>query len=512
MGFLDNFIQLIPGRKKPPNLTTPAPQQIVIASTFPAWEVNTPQYQAPTPYTMINEGYRLNEIVYSCINMRCKAIGEAPCRVIDEAGETPETIKDHPLKLLLKSVNERITEQQFWQISELYLLVAGFCAWEKERNNLGEVIRLWPMRPDWCGFFRGDNRLLDRIRYQPYGLPPVDVSVDDVLIFQYFDPLYPMLKGWSPTMQAYKLMGVDNNTTNFLDLFFKSGAVPAGLLKTLAVLSDPEAERIRNRWQTQHGGSTNWSRPAVLGSGVEYQSMTMPFKDMGFGDIDARSEARLCGLYQVPPIMISAKIGMDRSTYSNYGEAKKSFYENTVMNEWVYLAGQVQQQMLPDFGEEDNLVVEFDTTGIKALQEDRTAQWTRAVTAATSGVITRDEARTEMGLDPIDDVPVFVGSGAPAVGEETQEAEEIPPALLAAGQQAEQDGMDEMDKEEMPDGKEAKPDPEADQEEKRFREFAARRKKEGKRADILKFNFKHLQGLRLSLLLNEVGVTSGSPF
>lgn len=507
MGFIDNLINLIPGvTREKPNQKGP-----VVAGTFPSWEVVTPQYPTPTPYNSMRLGYKLNEIVYSCVNLRSTAIGEAPLKVYNITGETPEEDKQSALIKLLKRPNDRITQAMFWQVTELYLLVAGFCAWEKERNRLGEVIRLWPMRPDWCGFMRGQNRMLDYIRYQPYGLPPVDVPIDDVVLFQYWDPMYPGLKGWSPTMQAYSIMGVDNNTTAFLDRFFKSGAVPAGLLKTASTLTETEARRIQSLWESQHGGAQNWAKTAVLGSGVEWQSTTMTFKDIGFGDVDARSESRICGMFRVPPIMISAKIGMDRSTYSNYQEAKKGFYENSVMNEWGFLSGMVAEQLLPDFyADPENYTTEFDSGNIKALQEDRNAQWQRATQAAIASLITRDEAREEMGLDPIDETDVFVGNAAPAVGEETEPAEDVPPQLagfmgapVTSGSASEQPEQDEEP--------EKPPTPEEELEEKRYREFVARRKKEGKTAEIARFQFKHIKGARLSRLLVEAGATP-NPF
>jgi hypothetical protein len=171
------------------------------------------------------------------------------------------------------------------------------------------------------------------------------------------------------------------------------------------------------------------------------------------------------------------------------------------MNEWGYLAGMVAEQLLPDYyPDPENYSVEFDAGKIKALQEDRNAQWQRATLAATSNIITRDEAREEMGLDPIDDVPVFLGTAAPAPGEETEEAE-VPPALAPFIGAPQSSGSPTGDDEQP----EKPPSPEEELEEKRYREFVARRKREGKTAEISRFQFKHLKGVRLSRVLMEAG-------
>ncbi len=510
MGFWDSLVQTFVGDKKPKDLPNAS------AAIYPVYEVQTPQYQYPNPYNLAINGYKANEIVYACISKRAKAISEAGLMVYDTTGETKERDEQHALAQLIRKPNERVTEEEFWQISEIYLLIAGFSAWEKEYNRLGEVINLWPMRPDWCSFYRGQGSPLRAIRYQPYGLPPVDIPAEKVLIFQYFDPIFPLLKGFSPVMAAYKSIGVDNNATDFLNQFFRDGAQVSGLLKTTQSIGDVEGERIRRRWTQQHGGVGNWGQPAVLGSGIEYQQMGLNFRDMQFGDLDARSESRICSVMEVPPILVGAKVGLDRSTFSNFSEARKAFYEETVTPEWRFMASQVREQLLPDFEDDtESWSVAFDIAQVKALQEDRTASWARAVSAATAGLVTRDEARAEMGLDPIDEVDVFVGN-APAPGEETVQAE-TPEQLKpftgeAQSPETETETGDESEAVELEEDKaEAEPTEDEVAEEKRFKAFAEKRVREGKSSEIEAFRFDYLDATRQAELLAEVGAVSNLP-
>jgi len=492
MGFWDTLVQSVTGRRKE-NKASPA-----YASIYPVYEQQTPQYPAPNPYSLAQAGYRSNELIYACIGKRARAIAEAPMWVYDDSGETPEEIKDHSLRLLLRHPNERVTEKKFWQITQIFLDIAGFAAWEIERNNLGEPITLWPMRPDFCSFYRGDGRPIRAVRYQPYGLPPVNIPIENVLLYEYFDPLFPLLKGFSPTMACLRQLGVDNSTTDFLKLFMQDGAQFSGLLKTVQSLTDVEAERIQQRWQKQHGGVQNWAKVAVLGSGAEYQSTQMNMRDMTFPELDARTESRICMSFEMPPILVGAKIGMDRSTYSNYAEARRAWYEEWVSPQWEILASDTQEQMLPQYHDDaDSYLCEFMTRKVKALQEDKNLTWQRSILASTSGVITRDEAREEMGFDPIDNAPVFVSSGAPEPGEETAE---IPEQLMpfVSGESDTED----------PYGSDA----EQELEEKQFRSFAARRLKENKSAEISSFKWRFIPSWKRDILLAEVGAPQSAPF
>ncbi len=397
-----------------------------IANTWPAWEFTTPQYPAPSPYGLAREGYRKNEIVFACVQKRAGAVAEAPLRVWDDPDEKKrQEIADHDLRKLLRRPNPHMGEVEFWQASQIYLDIAGFCVWEGEFNRLGEPIALWPMRPDWCSFLRGPGNPLRAIRYQPPGLQYVDVDAHRCLVLMEFDPLYPMLKGLSRSAVALRVTSVDNAATDFLKLFFQNGAVVNGLLKTAQSLQESEAARIRKMWREQHGGVGNWVDPAVLGAGVEYQPMSMNFKDMDFGVIDGRDEVRICQIFETPPILVGAKAGLDRATYANYKEARAAFYEETVMPRWRWLESEIAQQLAPHFGEDAfEIVTEFDISRIRALQEDRDAKWTRANQGFTGGWATRDEARLEAGLEPIDgDVPVFAQQST-AVGQEVEQEKE----------------------------------------------------------------------------------------
>lgn len=419
--------------------TTPGAAGPGIAATFPLYEQVAPQYPYPTPYSLAQQGYRRNEVLYACIAKRAAAVAEAPLRMYQKQkrrGGAQTELEGHPLRELIKQPNEAMGEVEFWQAVQIYLDIAGFSVWEIEFDNLGYPLHLWPMRPDWCSFLRGEHRPLRAVRYQPWGgLPYVEVPVERLLVFMEFDPLYPMLKGLSRTSIALRTVSVDNAATDFVKIFFERGAVINGLLKTQQNLNQAEASRIKQLWREQHGGVAQWGEPAVMGSGVDYQQMQMSFKDMAFDELDGRNEARICQIMETPPILIGARIGLARSTFSNYGEARKAFYEETINPRWRWLQSEITQQLLPHYGDDPNVVEgEFDKSEVIALQENRDAKVKRADQMFKGGWATRDEARAEVGLDAVDgDVPVFATApGATEVGTEIEQKQEEQAAQQAA--------------------------------------------------------------------------------
>ena len=481
MGYLDQLanLQEIVNRQRTQFITqlgiTPDKPY---ASFYPDWETTTPQYVTPNPYSLAQMGYRTNELVYTCIQTRAQALAEAKLKVYRLEDEELAQV-DHPMMELMKAPTPGLSEQEFWQVVETYLLIAGFSAWEKERNNKGEVIRLWPMRPDWCSFIRGQQKPIAAIRYQPWGMQFADIPIEDIVLFQYFDPLYPLLKGYSPTMTALDLIDTDNTATKVIRTFLNNGNFLGGVLTTEQALADAEAERIKTRWRQEHGTSESAGDIAVLGKGVSFEPYSMTFKEATFPELDSRSEARICMVFRVPPMLIGAKIGVDRSTYSNYKEARQGFYESTISAEWQFLAGQLQEQLLPDYRSQ-GLICEFDTSKVKALQEDRNAQVERAIKLYQSGVAKLNEARKEAMLSALD-------AEGDVFKTEPAESETLP-----------QNGVLE------------EPTDEAKEEVTAFRKFAKSRIKEGKRDLLPTFDFKHLGYAEQSKLLAEFGTVAKS--
>jgi len=67
------------------------PDGMAYASFYPEWEVTTPQYPTPNPYSLAQLGYRTNELVFTCINVRADSIAEAPLWVFDDTAEKCDT-------------------------------------------------------------------------------------------------------------------------------------------------------------------------------------------------------------------------------------------------------------------------------------------------------------------------------------------------------------------------------------------------------------------------------------
>lgn len=463
------------------------------ASFYNPIEVSAPSYIQPNPYTMITAGYTSNEFAYSIIQKRALAKSQAVVKLCQYPDG--EEVEEHPLLDLLHNPNPapNMTWQVWEQMKQVTQDIAGFCAFEIEYSNVGDIRALWYMTPYWCSFLRGQQEPLRAIRYQPWGLQPIDIPFKDeagrpkILFFsdgENFDPRTDRIRFRSPMMAAFPQVEVDNAMTFFLNDFVKHGAKFAGLISVAQTIDQTQADDYRRRWRDQHGGAENWSDPLILGNGATYSSMQMNFRDMAFPEFDARIELRICNAFGISTIVAGARAGLDVSSYNNKAQAQKDWYHDWVIPSWKSDADNIGTQLLPlYFSYPENYYIEFDFSDVYALKEDRDAQVKRAVDGYKAKVMKLNEARDEIGLPPVDDGDDFAAD---------------PPPQPFGNQNGNPFGKQE---------------PEEDSEEKQdevkaFRKFAKQRVKEGKSSIIASFEFKYHTIDEQKGLLSEFGIVT----
>jgi HK97 family phage portal protein len=389
----------------------------VVTST---WLNDNPLYSETSFESLVKHGWRKNELIFACISKTANTSAQVELKVYrDRDGEE---LPEHPLKKLIQRPNSFMSEFDFWAAVIIYLKLAGVAYFEKERSRGGQVVNLWPLRPDWVRIIPSKQTMIGAYEYGD-GITKVTIAPEDMLRFQLFDPM-SLFSIWPPAAVAARVGDVDNATTDFLKLFFQKGGTPVGLLKTVQRLEDAQVAQIRARWKERYGGYDNWADPAVLDSDASYQQIGMSFKDMGFETLDARNEARICMVMDVPPILVGAKIGLDRSTFSNYAEARVAWWEDSLVPQYMNLEDAIVNQLLPEY--EEGLSVEWDYSRVSALQEDRNSRWSRATAAWNAGAITQNEFRAEVGLPDRPDGEVFKQSQSllPAPQEDEEPEEE----------------------------------------------------------------------------------------
>jgi HK97 family phage portal protein len=398
-------------------------------------------------------GFGRNELVYACIMKKGRTLPQARMRVYSDRRDEP--LEDHRLRRLLAQPNPATNEIEFLMLSVVHLDLAGNCYWLIVRGRDGLPSELWPVRPDLIRILpsRRDPRVWSYgFVMDPssgiYGGPAevIPVPRSDIIHIKYPNPLDAYF-GQAPLRPATRAVAVDNGRTDFVDALLRNDAVPRTVVTTEQEIDEKVLRRLEERWFRGHGGA-NRGKPAFLQKGMDIKVLGLNLTDLEFGDLTGITEARICSAMGVQPILVGAKVGLDRSTFANFHEAKVELWEDALANlQDMFLAG-VQTQLLPEFlgVGRPRIDVRWDTSQVLALQEAESERWERATNALARGGITRNMFLETVGLDPVPDGDVFLtpagvvetpagegtpmrepGQPEPAAGEETS-----PPVLEAA--------------------------------------------------------------------------------
>lgn len=408
---------------------------------WPSWRLGQPQWHIVDYATYAEEGFNANTLIYSAIMYKVRALSQAPLIAYRGDWDHPEPVEaGHQLAQLIARPNPYMGWRELQGLGEVYLNLDGNCYLLLIRPEGGGFPKeIYPLRPDRIFIVPlrrdGSDNLAQMLNeedrentpsliaylYVPEGrsafatwsaeerreriddgrvLPIMPDDLMHVKLPNPLDPLEGLGYGLSPVSSLARSAEVDNAITRFLDTFFKRGTMMAGLLRFDWELDDDEIARIRERWKQIYGGESNWADVGVLGKGVQYQRIGLTFNEMGFEALDERNESRILGPFGVPPILVGTRVGLNRSTYSNYEQARRAFWEDTFRPElglfeqefWYYLRG------------DDGAFVKHDFSRVPALQKDVLPMVEAAAKLFSMGV-PANQALPAVGLDHIGEVP-----------------------------------------------------------------------------------------------------------
>jgi phage portal protein BeeE len=169
-------------------------------------------------------------------------------------------------------------------------------------------------------------------------------------------------------------------------------------------MTEIEAQRVKSSWRAKYGGD-NRGEIAMLENGASIERISLNMEELAFDALRKVPEARISAGFLIPPEYSGLTVGLEHSTYNNVNEARRGFFEDTIVQLLALDAGELEQDLGADFG--GNLTIEHDLSKVVALQENEDAKWVRAVSGWEKGLITQNEGRQHIGLAELPGGDVF---------------------------------------------------------------------------------------------------------
>lgn len=358
------------------------------------YQSNMPQYLPNNFRDLATGGYSQNEIVYACLQLRANALAEAPMNIADPDGEI---IPNHPLHLLIKKPNPFLTETQLWLLSSLYLDISGNCFWEKVRSASGRVVELWPLRPDRMEIEPDADKFIRRYWYK-IGSLKYPIEPEDIIHFKSPDPLNDYF-GMAPLRAGLRAVSIDNEANDFTKVMLQNYAIPPVAVMMEGKVDEENSRRLLTSWK-QKFGKDNRGDPMFAGGIKDIKTLGMSLADMTLPDLRSISESRICMIFNVQPILIGAKVGLDRSTFANFSEARQVFQQDCMGPLRRIYADTIDRYLLTDFESDESYTAKFDISNVAALADIKERKYIAMTAAVTAGWVQVNEARKEVGLNP----------------------------------------------------------------------------------------------------------------
>lgn len=366
-------------------------------------------FMQPTWRALVKEGYKGNSAVMACASALAFAFPEPPLMVYRETEQGLEPQLAHPLRQLFRRPNKSMDEATFKAFCIVYAAIGGNAYIYRERSLSGRTVALWPLSDGQIVPIPGRSSEEGIVGGYEYWIGGEQVGVfdpADIIHWRWMvDPEQPW-RGIGAIQAAAREVDQDSEATRYLFQLLVNDAIPR-VVVTMAEgdeITDPKAERLQKEWAQRHGGD-NRGTAAFIEHGMAVEPLSMDFTQLAFEALRSVPESRISANFRTPPIIAGLAVGLARSTYSNYGEARISWTQDTLVKLWRSFDTLFDMAFMDEY-DDKTIVVQHDLSDVAALRELETGIWERNLKGVDAGVVKRGEARKAMGLKtgPEDDV------------------------------------------------------------------------------------------------------------
>jgi HK97 family phage portal protein len=353
-----------------------------------------------------------NSAVAACLAVLAESVVEPDLLVYRVAGAERVVVPSSPLGALMARPNPWLSLKSLTSYATLCLHVAGNAYWRKLRSGdplAGNVVELWPIAPGRIEPYTrpGSDDFISHYRYSDADGRVTELAPDNVVHFRYGIDDADHRLGLAPLSRLLREISSDQQATRYADRLLANLAINGLTLsfdKDSPSIDQATADELKARIQSAYGGDRAGSA-AVLSPGATLTSLGFSPEQMDMRTLHRVPEERISAVLGVPAIVAGLGAGLDRSTFSNFKEAREAFTELKMLPLWTSLADTLTMSLVPDFDRSGSIVLDFDLSQVRALSDDQDALAVRMTSLVAAGILSVDEARAAFGLGPAEVAP-----------------------------------------------------------------------------------------------------------
>lgn len=331
--------------------------------------------------------------VYCATSQISNSCGLLPLMIMRGQGAEREQMYDHNLhKLLNGKPDKRHNHFNFFKIMIESVLLRGAGYAVIDRDSKLNVTRLIYVKyDDVCPMPQPDGT----IKYQVVGATRL---LDDDEIIDFHMHVDDMYRGISVLKYAHKTLETAYEADNTALNFFKSGGNLAGVLKPNAPINKGQREQIGEAWRNSFSNTNDRVPIAVMPFGLDFQPVSVDPSDAQLLESREFSIEEIARFFNIPPYKLYSNMG--KVDASNEIESLQSLYLlDTILPITTMMSEELENKLFKR-SEQGKFSIDFDFSYLYKTSKASEADYYR--TLITNGIMTLSEARSRLGLPPVD--------------------------------------------------------------------------------------------------------------
>lgn len=331
----------------------------------------------------------------AAIELISSSIAQLPVYLYKE-NEKGEVVKvpDKRIFLLNNEPNETITGYNFKKnlVKEYLLYGASYTKIEKFRNDVIALYTLPIKEVNIAKYKKDGYKYTAKISLS--STPSNSFFLDEIISFLRESEDGITSKGILEQNADVLRLALDelDYSTNIL----KNGALPIGVLKASAKLTEAAINRLRSGFERLYGGSKKAGKTLILEEGLDYQPISMKPNELDLTNSKKNTISEIARIVNLPESLINSSA----NKYASNEQNNIHFLQYCLSPIITSIESSLDKSLLLETEKQEGYYFRFDTSEVLRTTEKEKIE--NAVRSMEKGLTSINEARSKLDLPSLD--------------------------------------------------------------------------------------------------------------
>jgi HK97 family phage portal protein len=367
------------------------------------------QWQSADYISYVTDGLQRNPYLYAAIDLIATEIQQLNIypQIIDKSGNVQEPPTTHPLMYLLNNpLADYYTSLQMWMAEMAIKRLLGGAAYAVALSptpfgtpNPKPPSALIPVGVDRMAVIPGDTlRTIQGYEYKVNNSEKIKYLPFEVFAWRNIHPIN-WSQNLSPLASLERAIELNNDGQDFNKAVIDNG----GMVGTCFTTDSPtfgreQAMQARQSFDDKYAGKWNAGKTFFAWGGLKPIKFGLSPAEMAYDKMITLTARQIASAFHIPPEMLG---DTETKTFANFAEARQTLYLEAVLPLAYSLTNSLARFLSQRF--QEKIVLNIDLDSITAIAEIREKQKESIRKDFTAQLITRSEARQQLGWAAEDD-------------------------------------------------------------------------------------------------------------